>query len=239
MSRIRTVKPEFWSHPKVTAVSRDARLLFLGMLNEVDDEGRVRYIPKRLAGVVFPEDDDVDGPQVDRWSDELEHIGLICRYEVDGARLLQVVGFSEHQVINRPSPSRLPASLTEPSVNGHGRFIEDSRGEGKGMEGKGMEGKGTLPADTGETAPKQRKPNPLWDALVVVFGEASTESRRGMYGKAVRELRPTGATPEDVIERGRALVAKYDDPTPMALTKHWDALRPRRGKTIDGIEVTV
>lgn len=59
MARIRTIKPEFWQHPKVMRVSRDARLLFLGLLNEVDDEGRMRWSAKRVAGVVFPGDEDV------------------------------------------------------------------------------------------------------------------------------------------------------------------------------------
>lgn len=120
MARIRTIKPEFWQHPKTAAVSRDARLLFLGLLNEADDEGRMRYSPKRLAGVLFPFDDDVTPALLDRWIGELEFAGLVQRYEVDGGSYLAVCGFSEHQRINRKTDSTLPEppphALTEAAV---------------------------------------------------------------------------------------------------------------------------
>lgn len=134
MARIRTIKPDFWQHPRVTRVSRDARLYFLGLLNEADDEGRMRYSGKRLAGVLFSDDDDVTGALIDQWTDELEVAGLVSRYVVDRAPLLLVIGFTEHQKINRPTPSRLPAPLTEPSVSPHGDLGEGSLPERKGKE---------------------------------------------------------------------------------------------------------
>jgi len=33
MARIRTIKPEFWTAEQVMELSRDARLLFIGMWN--------------------------------------------------------------------------------------------------------------------------------------------------------------------------------------------------------------
>jgi len=108
MSRIRTVKPEFWEHPKVTRVSRDARLLFLGLLNEADDEGKLRFSAKKLAGVLFGSDEDVGAEQINAWTCELERERLVARYEAEGAPLLIVCGFTEHQKVSHPSPSRLP-----------------------------------------------------------------------------------------------------------------------------------
>lgn len=140
MARIRTVKPEFWQHPKVTRVSRDARLLFLGLLNEADDTGRLRYQGKRLAGVLFPEDSDVDAGWIDARVDELELVELVRRYEVDGERLLVVVGFLDHQAINRPSPSRLPeppGALTDSSVRPPAPVPDRSVGEGNREQGTG------------------------------------------------------------------------------------------------------
>ena len=143
MARIRTVKPEFWQHPKVTRVSRDARLLFLGLLNEADDAGKLRYSPKRLAGVLFGDDEDVTPHTLDAWAEELEKADLVLRYEVDGASLLAVLGFTEHQNINRPSPSRLPdpsvnppTILTEDSVSVHGSLTESSSQERNREQGR-------------------------------------------------------------------------------------------------------
>lgn len=138
MARIRTVKPEFWQHPKVTRVSRDARLLFLGLLNEADDKGKMRYASKRLAGVLFGDDDDVTATEVDAWVDELEDARLVQRYEVDEASYLIVPGFTEHQKINRPSPSKLPDPswfVTEGSSRDQGA-MDDGTGEGEASSGR-------------------------------------------------------------------------------------------------------
>jgi hypothetical protein len=115
MARIRTIKPEFWGHTKVSRISRDARLLFLGLLNESDDEGRLLGSPKRLAGVVFPHDDDVTAKKIDKWLDELESVCLILRYRVEGTGYILLPGFTEHQKVSHPTDSRLPnPSRTDP-----------------------------------------------------------------------------------------------------------------------------
>lgn len=130
MARIRTIKPEFWGDPKTGQCSRDARLLFLGLLNESDDEGRQLGSPRRIAGVVFPNDHDVTTRMVRKWLDELENAQLVVRYEVKTVPYLFIKGFMNNQKINRPSASRLP-----PPPNGHGSFSEGSvRGHGGGGE---------------------------------------------------------------------------------------------------------
>ena len=139
MSRIRTVKPSFWSHHKTARVSRDARLLFLGLLNEADDEGRLDGSAKRIAGIVFPHDSDVTARKVDKWLSELALVGLAVPYEACGHWYLVLPGFTEHQVVNRPTPSTLPAPPPDISLTGPGMFRDDAVGEGKGMEGKGRE----------------------------------------------------------------------------------------------------
>ena len=128
MARIRTVKPEFWGHWKTARVSRDARLLFLGLLNEADDEGRLLGSPKAVAGAVFPNDDDVTPKHVERWVDELESVCLAHRYEVEGIRYIVLPGFTEHQKVSHPTPSRLPCpsgSLRDPFANSSGDSPED------------------------------------------------------------------------------------------------------------------
>ena len=56
MSRIRTVKPEFWTSEQIIACSPIARLLFIGLWNFCDDNGvhPASYI--RLKAEVFPPD---------------------------------------------------------------------------------------------------------------------------------------------------------------------------------------
>jgi hypothetical protein len=109
MARIRTVKPEFWGDPKTARVSRDARLLFLGLLNESDDEGRQLGSPRKILGVVFPNDEDVSTDDIHRWLGELETVELVHRYRVDDIAYLLIHGFCTHQKVQHPSKSRLPA----------------------------------------------------------------------------------------------------------------------------------
>lgn len=133
MPRIRTVKPEFWKSPKAARVSRDARLLFLGLLTEADDEGRLLASPKLLAGALFPHDDDATPKRVERWFGELVVEGMVESYEVEGVLFAFVVGFSEHQRISHPTASRHPApSGMQPGLFGN----DDANGSGTIPAGK-------------------------------------------------------------------------------------------------------
>jgi hypothetical protein len=121
MSRIRTIKPEFPQSETIGKLSRDARLLFIQLWTFVDDEGRARAASRMLASLLYPYDDDAR-KLMDGWLDELESEGCIRRYVVDGSHYLEVVNWSKHQKIDRPSKSRLPtfhdalASPREPST---------------------------------------------------------------------------------------------------------------------------
>lgn len=108
MARIRTIKPEMPGSASVALCSRDARLLFVWLITDADDSGRVAGSAKRLAGTLYPHDDDVTGAHIDGWLDELRDAGLVRSYWVSGARYIELVGWNEHQRINKPTPSRLP-----------------------------------------------------------------------------------------------------------------------------------
>lgn len=223
MPRIRTIKPDFWQHPKVTAASRDARLYFLGLLNEADDEGRMRYSGKRLAGVIFPDDDDVTGAEIDLWTAELENVGLVVRYVVDDAPLLLILGFTEHQKINRPSPSRLPAPPREPSVNAHGALTEPSPPERNREQGMEVEqGRGIAPA--------ARSRDLVWEAIIDCWGidqAQLTDTERARLNKAAKLLRDVDADPAEIPRRRAIYRSRYRDAadTPMAIAGRWSELR--------------
>lgn len=110
MARIRTVKPDFFTDEKLAECSRDARLLFVGLIVHADDAGRMAYSAKRVAMQVFP------GDQVDvsPWIGELTTQGIICLYEVDDHRYLSIPNFNRHQKVNKPTPSRYPAPAVVP-----------------------------------------------------------------------------------------------------------------------------
>jgi hypothetical protein len=81
--RIRTIKPETWHDEKIGTLSRDARLLFVGLITMADDDGRLRGMPAAILGHVFPYDDDAP-QQLEAWLADLERAALIVRYRVAG-----------------------------------------------------------------------------------------------------------------------------------------------------------
>ena len=72
-----------------------------------------------------------------------------------------------------------------------------------------------------------RKPNPLWDALAKHLGlNPVTKGEQSRMGKAVRDLKLKGATPDTIAETITLYHAAMPDCacTPEALLKHWDQL---------------
>lgn len=168
MARIRTVKPAFWSSEQVMNLSRDARLLFIGIWNFADDAGRAKWSARTIKAQVLPGDDDVTARDVEAWMMEMQTQGLLTAYSVNGQRLFSVSGW-HHQKINRPQPSKFPEPPSSPnppepitgdSVNPPGS-ITDGR-ERRGEEGKGRERRGD---HAGEVRPLGPRLAPLWSVL--------------------------------------------------------------------------
>lgn len=133
MARIRTIKPKFWDDAKIGKLSRDARLLYIGLWTFSDDIGVVVGDSIWLKSKVFPYDQ-IQIQQFDKWIMELVKNGFICLLSYKGERFIYLPNFTRHQVINRPNVSELniPKELvdnnkdkfTESSLNHHGEIIE-------------------------------------------------------------------------------------------------------------------
>ncbi len=148
MARIRTIKPEFWTDERIVELDHWIRLLFIGLWNFADDEGRMVCSEKRIKMQIFP----ADSVNVRGGLDELACAGLIELYVIEDVEYLHIPSFLKHQRVDHPSKSKVPPkpknkAPDSPSVRG------GLAPEGKGMEGKGKE---TTPAtSTGTTEPAQ------------------------------------------------------------------------------------
>ena len=149
--RIRTIKPEFWESETLGRVSREARLLLVGLFSSCDDSGRTRASSRLLASRLFPYDDDA-ARLLPKWLAELEAEGCVRLYQAEGEQFLDIPKWLNHQKIDKPSPSKFP------------EFREDSRGFAKNSLGTGNreqgEEQGTgnregLPPATPEAMPKK------------------------------------------------------------------------------------
>lgn len=141
MPRIRTIKPEFFTSLTVADLTPEQRLTFIGLWTHCDDEGRAVDDARLIKAAVWPLDDrtaaDVEGDLR-----ALTERSLINRYTLSRKPYLAVTGWREHQRINRPTPSRLPApeqgettpppqptSTNDDSPPAHAYLSEDSRPE--------------------------------------------------------------------------------------------------------------
>lgn len=72
--------------------------------------------------------------------------------------------------------------------------------------------------------------DPIWDALVAIFGEAPHGMERGRWNKAAKSLRAEGATGEQVSEAARTYGRVFGDVamTPTAIAANWTTLTRAR-----------
>lgn len=129
MSRIRTIKPEFFSSEDIFTLTPLARLFYVSLWCESDREGRLEWKLGTFKARYLPADD-ID---IEELAGELIQNGLVILYEVDGKTYAEIPTFTEHQLINnRESASKIPARV---------RHASGTRQSGVKAEGKGKEGK--------------------------------------------------------------------------------------------------
>lgn len=125
MLRSRIIKPDFWFNEHLARVSDRAKLLFIGLWQIADREGRLEYRPERIGAYLFAYERKVDIP---KYISELEEIGAVFLYGCNGcaSTFLQITNFLEHQrphstekqsVIPPPEKSDTNQALTNSHVN--------------------------------------------------------------------------------------------------------------------------
>ena len=125
MARNRVIKPKFWDDAKIGRLTRDARLLYIGLWNFSDDIGVVIGNSIWLKSKIFPYDQ-IQIQQFEKWMNELVINGFICLLSYKGERFIYLPNFTRHQVINKPNYEDLniPKSLID---NAKDEITEQSR----------------------------------------------------------------------------------------------------------------
>ena len=149
MPRIRTLKPEHRQHRKVGQLSDRAYRLWVGMILEADDEGRLVAEVSQLTATIFPYQRKVKDADVQRALVELSTTDLLRLYSHNGTQYAWFPSWHDHQKIDRPRPSKLPTyeassndrrTLDDASTKPRADLIRsDLIGKDQGSEGKGGE----------------------------------------------------------------------------------------------------
>ena len=145
MARIRTVKPEYWSSEQPMNLSRDARLLFIGLWNFCDDAGIHPASYRTLKAEVFPGEDIDVAPLVE----EMLTQGLLILYQVGDKAYWRVTGW-HHQKIDKPTfkhplpNGKVPRSHDDVKASFDEYSSSSRRDLTPGREGSLKEGKGNI-----------------------------------------------------------------------------------------------
>ena len=107
MSRQRMVKPEFFDSESLAECSVAARLCFIGLWVMGDDYGNQKAQLVKLRHNIFPYDE-LTADEFLGLLCELESVGCIKGYEVDGDRYITVPNFCTYQTVKKPSKSNIP-----------------------------------------------------------------------------------------------------------------------------------
>jgi hypothetical protein len=140
MGRIRTIKPEFTQDEELSSLPAETHLFAAGLLCYSDDDGYFNAHHALVKAAIFPLREPSVSPH--DMLNQLAKIGFIrLGTTADGKHYGRVVKFTEHQRVNRPTPSKIKALAIRwaESVRTHGAITEDSLPERKGKEGKGTD----------------------------------------------------------------------------------------------------
>jgi len=126
MARSRVVKPDFWSDEKMAKLSRDARLVYIGLWSCSDDYGVTKGNAAWLKSQIFPYDD-IGAGSFAQWLKELEKEKRIARFSHHGEIYYYLPTFRLHQRVDRPSRQRNPEPPEELLMGSSRECREDSR----------------------------------------------------------------------------------------------------------------
>ncbi len=107
MARKRQIDPDIWTSEQVITLPIEARLLFIGMISQADDEGRLRGSVLSLKASVFPVDN-CGLDQIKDWRDKIIASKLAKYYEVEGSEYIWLPTFGKYQYMTKRFPSKLP-----------------------------------------------------------------------------------------------------------------------------------
>lgn len=107
MPRQRMVKPDFFDSESMGLCSFAARIAFIGLWVMGDDYGNQKAETYRLRRRIFP-CDAMSNDEFLALLCELEEVGCIKGYEVDGERYINVPNFGVYQSVRKPSKTNIP-----------------------------------------------------------------------------------------------------------------------------------
>lgn len=131
MARNRMINPGIWASEDFSKLSMFARLVWIGLISNADDEGRGRANMAFLKSQIFPFDDELSLKKIENALQEIKNFMKIDFYEVDGKKFYQLNNWKKFQKVEKPSPSQIP--INPENTNGSQIKFGEHSGNGRGI----------------------------------------------------------------------------------------------------------
>lgn len=215
MPRIRTIKPEFWSSPGVTAMSAPARLTFIGMWNWADDSGKGTYNPRELMGFIFPNDEEMTVADFRLLCAEIRRHVAVRFYDVAGRHYYMIPSWKKHQSRHaKHTGSKLPPP-------------ED----GQEIDPANMQVIDTVAESPRNSAESRRNSAACDRESAIGTGEQGNRGTDSQYLDQTFDFRTSGSQTDGSIESDPPAKPKPHRPKdPPEFTEFWDAYPRKVGK---------
>ena len=137
MARKRMIDPSIWSSFSFAELSSDtARLVFISLFSNADDEGRGIANPDYVSSITFPFDAHRRVADVSKALSEIALKTSTQFYQFEGRSFYQLTKWDKYQKIDRPSKSKFPPPLSVGEgggVHSEGQFDEHSSNTRRGL----------------------------------------------------------------------------------------------------------
>ena len=197
MARIRSIHPGLWTDEAFLSIDDAARLLYIGLLNETDDNGAFEWQPPTIKVRLRPATAETPA-DIEAIMGRLCSVKMICRYEHEGRHLGAIRNFVRYQRPKSPkSVHHIPEALRE--------FV-------------GLNGDGTRPrSETGrpphDDEEKQLPNSPGTDTEISPQREEGGGKKEEVEGERKEEAAQDAAEPKapsPVAKKGTRLPADWE-----------------------------
>lgn len=130
MARKRMISPEIWASSSFAELNNFAKLVFIGLISNADDEGKGEADPALLKSTLFPRDEKKRTADVKSALSEIARSTSTLFYSVEGKNYYILTKWKVYQKLDRPTPSKLPNPPDTMGERGRNtqnqNFVEDS-----------------------------------------------------------------------------------------------------------------
>jgi hypothetical protein len=102
------IDPGIWQSQDFGNLTTLAKLVFIGLFSQADDEGRGRANTQYIKNTLFPYDEKMQKSDIEKSFSEIADYMSIRFYEIGGSEYYALTNWSVWQKVERPTPSRMP-----------------------------------------------------------------------------------------------------------------------------------